>query len=213
VYHKQFLSDVLPENHPVFCTALYNSTLCDDLRVWCDISIRQTTTRATGVPPHTMLLLKMQSMVESVGAIHATLAELPSNICGNINRLLQEKAVGYGTVTTGGLETTLTSVLRKTGLLDLVANQVQNYQGTTAAPEPTDSFEEFKLDNFTPEPKLMLLPAWQLWCCGNRKKNYPPYCTISSKQILNKNSKKRFREYRFVMQHIQNIVGKCNTGG
>jgi hypothetical protein len=94
-------------------------------------------------------------------------------------------------------------------LLDLVANEVQNYQGTTAAPEPADSFKEFNHDNFAPEPKLMVLPAWQLWCCGNLKKKYPPYCTISTKQILSKNSKKRFREYRFVMQHVQNIVRKC----
>ena len=146
----------------------------------------------------------MQSMVESVSAINSTLSDLPSNICANINTLLEEKAVGYGTVTTGGLESTLTAVLRETGLLDLVANN--HIIGTTASSELPDPLEEASLQNFEPEPKLTLLPAWQLWCCGNRRKGYPPYNTITSRQISSDNSKKRFREYRFVMQHIQNIV-------
>jgi hypothetical protein len=59
-------------------------------------------------------------MTECVAAVLPALEVIVPRIVGGVTTVLEEKAVGFGTITRDGLEVMLKGVLEDTGVLDLV---------------------------------------------------------------------------------------------
>ena len=133
VFHREYLVNNLPQNHLLFYTPLFTnwrrmkelSNLVD-----CHLPKANDVLKATGVPPHIMQLNKIKEISDNISKIIPAIEKSTKDAIAGLVNVLEERAIGANTVTYEGLSksinNTLTSVLKDTGLLDLVnQNQVQ----------------------------------------------------------------------------------------
>jgi hypothetical protein len=69
VYHSELLLETLPSNHPVFNSALFTQpTLLTTLKskVKCTLSNEKNPIQSTGIPPHTTILLQLESVLQKL---------------------------------------------------------------------------------------------------------------------------------------------------
>ena len=223
IYHKEFLKSRLNGNHPIFNSPLFTSpNLINRLEplVSC-VNLSSNSMHATGVPPHVSLLIRLTNISNAVSILGPNLASMPTQVAKEIEKILEERAIGAGTVTRDGLSDLLKNILKDSGLNRLIENMNSNapiqesdsrgLEKNSNLNLPTNGVnyrwsnglfyrlpEDFELSSVN-----NTLTAWQLWCCGNPSKGHPPYKSCESKDISKKNVKKRFTEYSYVMKHIQ----------
>jgi hypothetical protein len=129
--------------------------------------------------------------------------------------MLEEKAVGAGTVTFQGLERHLDKCLEKAGIQELInklsTSQTEPPSVTTTIEPPATSPSIFFYNNkFWRVPQEFSFPdcntstLWQLWNEGNDNRRIPPYKTLKAKDLPLKNLSKRLSDIKFLMSKIEN---------
>ncbi len=137
---------------------------------------------------------------------------------------MEERAVNNGVVTTQTLRSTVdvsvVDSLQRIGLMDFMRRLESQQEPAPRHQEeqPPSSLERsFQFDrgrfyrispSFT-VPRLNLLLAFQLWCCGSEATDNIPLRNLSCGEFRAANQKKRFNEYRFLMETIENELLRC----
>jgi hypothetical protein len=132
-------------------------------------------------------------------------------IVNGVTKVLEEKAVGFGTV--NGLEDTLMQVLESCGLLDLVRKSRNGVIGSSVGGEETI----VRIENRTSAavyywgdrlhlvhedfdlPKCGLSAAFVAYMCGNDELGYPPLRNVEPIDMSTKNKKKRLSDFKYIM--------------
>jgi len=109
VYHSDFLQDVLPDGHPSLQSILFrNSNLLNNLKQNVEVSLKKN---ATGIPPHISILSQIKDFSAEVKQILPALVDSVQKTVDGITNILEERAIGAGTVTKDGLEKMIRSTM------------------------------------------------------------------------------------------------------
>jgi hypothetical protein len=219
VYHTPYLKNTLPKRHPVFTTRLFcEPNLLAQLSrlVVCRMSRPDDPIQPTGVPPHISLLNQMMNMTEEMKAIIPAVDRIVPRVVNGVETVLEERAIGAGTVTRDGLEVLLKKSLQDTGIFEIVDHLRERSTPTTSVesirtPEPqytvhlwNGKFHQVPIDYDL--PNCGVLQAWQHWCLGDSQRKIAPLRRLKPYDIYNDNTRKRLSDFRLVMKHIEESV-------
>jgi hypothetical protein len=215
VYHHSFLVATLASDHTLFSSALFASGLRDRLQshVICRPWAQDDPIKPTGIPPHVSIMSEVRSLTVSVNALLPAIEDLPlavsSHVATEVDSILETRAIGAGSVTRQGLEQAMRDILLSTGVADAIrtltsSERAQTTPATAALPQyrlVAGMFrclpEDFQL------PTGTTMAAWQIYCCGNHSKGYPPLCKVTPSDIVDKDVRKRFSEFKSLMTTIK----------
>ena len=132
LYHREYLREKLPAHHPVFLSPLFadrniGEKLCS--LIVCGLPKPTYRIQPTGIPVLTTVLMKIHDLDGSVNKLAPAIETLAPRIVDGINTLLEQKAVGYDTVTRSGLKDMLAGVLEESGLLRLIGPSAGSISG------------------------------------------------------------------------------------
>jgi len=223
LFHKAFLSSTLGANHPVFSCPIYTDAIICELskNVICNDDPSDWM-KPTGIPPYVSILKRLDDHEEKSAKILQAVQGLPHQVAIEVDEILEQKAVGAGTVTFQGLENMIRHVMRDAGLADAVnalkQPAVTSSSSSTVAVTPITPpnnvegmypvyWYDGKVHLFPQTfrlPKGTALHAWQLFMCGDATKGYPPLRKLTSADVgSDKNQRKRFSDYKFLMEKIE----------
>lgn len=223
LFHVAYLIQNMPNDHLLFSTAIF--TDLDKMqalreRVRCGFASPSSSMQPTGIPNHTTYILNERTRDDAVAKLLPAITVMSDQIINGVINVLEERAIGAGTVTRDGLEEMIDRCIGKTGILELVAQQNGGSEVTSRAQQVSlqpVSYEPFfwggryhRLPQDFTFPKAGLLVAWQIWCCGNALKRYVPLRRIDSKDLANRNLAKRLSDFRFVMVHLESLAKTAN---
>jgi len=132
-----------------------------------------------------------------------------------MSQILEEKAVGAGTVTFQGLEALIKTVMTSLGVPQVVEALKGAAPASVSSSSSSSSASQLvaydgRLHRVPADfllPRGTMLHAWQLFVCGEASKGYPPLKQLKPVDIgSNKNKRKRFSDYTFVMGLISQRV-------
>jgi hypothetical protein len=219
VYHSEWLLQQLPSNHLLFTTPLFRDpALRARLQqlIVCRFEEQGDPMRATGIPPHTALLGQMERLLDEFKALRVENSAMTSNVVKDVkDAIIQEleaRAMVAGTLTRDGLKT----ILNEMGFIDVMERlRAGNFgpsppQPPVPPPIPVTSGPKLwtwggKLrrlpEDFT-VPTMTPLSAWQLWCCGDKAKQYPPFLNIQGCDLSDANKRRRISDIATVCKAI-----------
>jgi hypothetical protein len=228
VYHADFLHKNLPAKHPLFSTPLFaDASLIPSLqpKVICRCPLPGDSITATGIPPHISMLTEIQECSKQIATVvPAVDAAVPKMVDGVIE-VLEERAIGAGTVTRNGLESMLTSVLDKAGLFQAVemirkrdASDAQMVSSSSVAHGSDERKQQAYLwgGSFHRVPESFSFPVggvrvcWQQYCCGDSTKGYPPLKALQPRDMPSANLRKRLCDFLFLMKRVETKVREKN---
>ena len=139
-----------------------------------------------------------------------------------IEAVLENRAIGAGTVTRDGLQdvlsTAITDMLQQHGVIDFINNQ--NIQ-TNLTPQhnegpaefnPSDNTTHFWGGRFHLVPENFEFPsvgprlAFQYWCNGDSRLLYPPLRLLQPIDMQTSNLKKRLCDFKYLMNKILGLL-------
>lgn len=219
VYHSRFLRETLPHNHRVFSSPLFSDrTIYDYLanKVVCGYSTNEDPMKPTGLTPNVSVCSRLHDLEEKVAELTSTIPRIAPQVVDGVINVLEERAIGAGTVTSNGLENTINKCLDKCGVFKLVdkIDQLGNPKSTernknltsTALPFMNgDGRYSIVPSNFQ-FPDCGVLQAWQQWCRGDNLKKYPPFKFLKPCDMPTTNLRKRLCDFRFLFLYIENIA-------
>lgn len=154
-----------------------------------------------------------QDLTKDVSDIVPAINNAIPAIVEGVTKVLEERAVGFDTVTHRGLETSLMQVLDSCGLLDLVKRSRNGVVGNSVGVEETT----VRIENRTSAtvyhwgdrmhlvredfdlPKCGLSAAFVAFMCGNDELGYPPLRHVEPIDMSTNNKKKRLSDFKYVM--------------
>ncbi len=116
VFHRDFLRNTLPKDHPLFSTPVFRSEvlalLVGKLRVgkFIDPVVGMT---ATGIPPTVKLITMMSEAMAKIEAFTPALEQSMAKIAQEMERILEERAIQSQQVTPEQLKTTMEAAMQK----------------------------------------------------------------------------------------------------
>lgn len=226
VKHQAWLTSNLPANHRLFTTPLFrNPDMLTSLTalVECRTERSGDLIRASGIPPHTCVLMKLEKVTDRLEQVYDLLEVLPTRVRDVIMEELETRAVTANTITRDGMR----QLLSDFGIPDIVQRLSRLEPGTlparaaaaaadaTAASQPTLFMWGGKFRRL-PEtflfPTMTTLSAWQLWRCGDPSKGYPPFWHIHpTEDIKDPNTRKRFSDMKFLMNALEAKAKAANV--
>jgi len=230
VYHSQWLRNNLPQEHPLFLTALFrNPALLTSLKPHVSTHLLSSPSgmRATGIPPHVSLLLNLTSMQNQVSEVntHITRQLVPDVVAG-ITTILEERAIQSQAVTPSHLESLLSQCLERAGLLEIL-NRMNSGErlgsdhspSSSSAPDQSGRVERTTFwwggkPHMLPEgyfvPVLPLLLSWQLYMMPDLERNLPPLRLVHTTDFSNSTARKRFSTFKTLMMQIESEVKRLD---
>ena len=206
VYHSAFLLDFLPGNHKLLATVLFRDVhLLNSLRsdVDCRLATATDEMRPTGIPPHVTVLSGMSLLVNMVTC-------LPDIVTGRVVDVLEERAIGAGTVTRDGLRELLQSALEEAGLpraIHRLEHPEENKEQVGDVPALFRDFEWGGSIHSVPQdfsfPTVSTMIMFQLWCCGDPVKGIKPFRRLRADDMPNRNVRKRLSDLNSLMSVLE----------
>ena len=220
VYHSDFLLQTLPANDAVLKSVLFRDrNLLSSLKSLAIVSLPGDSNGrfATGVPPHISIITEMRNIQGKILEILPTVNNSVDMTIAGIIKELENRAIGAGTVTRDGLE----------GLLRATLEQVLAERGVALSNQTEDNLVEndAEVENdvvYTHNGYLIKLPvgfklpsgtvevAWQNWMLRDTIKRIPKLRNCSSVDFTDKNQRKRFSDFGFLMRLIENNARENN---
>jgi hypothetical protein len=121
VYHAEYLKTVLSTDHRLFFTPIFTMPgILNSLMPYIKCGTQSDELRATGIPPHISLLAEMKNVTVVLEKFGSLFESTGSKIVADIIQVLEERAIGAGTVTRDGLENVFRSVLEDTGIFEFM---------------------------------------------------------------------------------------------
>jgi len=216
VYHKEFLYGTCNPKHPLFHNVLFTTDLSSTLfkKVKCHIGTSNDLIKCTGIPPHVHTLIAMENMSSHLQKLIPAIKEVAPDTAQLITKVLEDRAIGAGTVTKDCLEEAISTALIKSGILEKInrdhpdvhnlAPAVQSEQVCFTWGGKLHAFpEDFTL------PKGNAFIAWQQYCCGDSRRKILPLRRLTSHD-LRQSQKKRFYDFLFLMNQLKNGLKEKN---
>ena len=177
IFHRNYFRQTLHRDHKLFLSPLFaDQSIVENLAPLIEAGLAhpQSRIQPTGVPTLTTVLLKMQSLEQKVDQIVPAVDGVVPKIVQGVTAVLEEKAVGLGTVTTNGLKEMLAQVLRETGVEELVQSArngrigpIEEDAANAERPAVRSLHMWGDMLHMVPEdfelPRSGLLQAWQAW--------------------------------------------------
>jgi hypothetical protein len=217
VYHAEWMKENFQTSHFLFSTPLFTQGIAKKLNniVHCHIMTGNDPFAITGIPPHISILVEMQGMRDEVRRVVPRIESAVPEVVQGVTNVLEERAIGAGTVTTHGLKemmkTVMGDVLGEAGVPEVLEFARNRDQAANAQP-PLPNWGDRPI--LPPEfsfPKQPPLTLWQLWCCGNTSLKYPPYRNLRPTDMPNTNLKKRLCDLNWLMKKIEGILKQKGT--
>jgi hypothetical protein len=149
-------------------------------------------------------------------------AELVGEVVSGMSDLLEEKAVGAGTVTRHGLAEYMTEVWESSPLYkslsaflaqhDSSASSASSALSSTSSAHPQVTTAHIWGGRFHLVPQDFSLPdgsallAWQQYLCGDPARGYPPIRVIPPEDMPSSNLRKRLSDFKFLMRTLEEHV-------
>jgi len=222
VHHRLFLQKTLPPAHRLFRTPLFSQPLLLEqlsADVKCGSALPDDSLRPTGVPPYVALLSSVTGVGKEVKEMRA---ELVGEVVSGMSDLLEEKAVGAGTVTRHGLAEYMTEVWESSPLYkslsaflaqhDSSASSASSALSSTSSAHPQVTTAHMWGGRFHLVPQDFSLPdgsallAWQQYLCGDPARGYPPIRVIPPEDMPSSNLRKRLSDFKFLMRTLEEHV-------
>jgi integrase len=222
VYHHDFLKSTLHPDHIVFKTSLFQQPdLVRELQtlVQCRISKPGDPISATGIPAHILHLVTLENMQAELSQVVPAINNIVPAVVNGVMDGLEERAIEANTITRTGARDIFSNVLQESGVIDMVA-QLQNFREAVQLENLNTEVHSNQVYSYSnrlhvlPEnfkwPKGTVLTAWQYWCIGSIQDGYPPLRKISSSDISNTQVKRRFSDFSYLNQKIEDFVKEKN---
>lgn len=210
VYHHDFLLEILPSNHPVRQSVLItHRSILETLKPLVKCSLQnQVDTIPTGIPPHTSLLREMKSLLDQMKSVIPAIAEASANTVEDITRMLEDRAIGAGTVTREGLQSLLTQELERF-LGQRSADPIRSDNGSENAAQVGNANRLFswggrlrRLPEHYELPNGTVHAAFRIWMCPDTDREICALRHCSTADFDDKNKRKRFGDLRRIMNKI-----------
>ena len=139
------------------------------------------------------------------------------NTSDNITTMLEERAIGAGTVTFDGLRKTLMEAIADSGISPaataapdppLSATNTISQHTSQSVHEWDDGTSHFLPQNYS-IPSCSPLQLWIKWCCPSEK--HGPLRFISCSDFCTRNSKKRYSDAKFLLRKIESKATSLGT--
>eukprot|EP01013_Petalomonas_cantuscygni_P032228 TRINITY_DN586_c0_g1_i1.p1 TRINITY_DN586_c0_g1~~TRINITY_DN586_c0_g1_i1.p1 ORF type:complete len:790 (+),score=56.99 TRINITY_DN586_c0_g1_i1:18-2387(+) len=211
LWHADLLRRDAP-NHRIHKCMLLRPEVEAKLRphVICHIGTRFDRFRATGIPPNVTVLLRIRDVLEGVGGIIPAMQRIARESQESMQKFLEERAIGLGTVTKHGLEEALQPVMQRLQALQdgfgrgpEVAEPSGN--GGEPAAEDDQEQERWRWPHYTwggrirACPEGFRIPAGSLkevfgeWMLGDAQRRWRPLRAFKLIDVGEKGSAKRTR--------------------
>ena len=118
VYHRNYLEQILSNLHPRFDTALFRvPNFINSLQkiVRCSLPEKGAPIKATGIPPHTIILKCIKDIEAKLDKSIENQNENAEKVVDGVIQELERRVFGAGTVTCDGLRGQLLACLRSVG--------------------------------------------------------------------------------------------------
>jgi hypothetical protein len=220
VYHRDFLREILSEDHPARSSPLFIVPgLMDSLvpLVRSGLDGPGSVMHATGVSPMTIVLRTMEKNTDNCKELASKIDAIVPSMMEGMQSVLEKNAIESGTVTRAGLKDMLMGVIHESGLLLLRDSLSGNGPASNAVREqqaqaPSSSVvgqlhqwngklhrvpQSFKLPAGTPEH------CFNLWLIGDVEHGYPPLRYLEPNDMPSANARKRLSDLKFLMSALQ----------
>jgi len=207
VYHSDFLKNVLPDGHPALQSILFrNSNLLNNLKQNVEVSLKKN---ATGIPPHISILSQIKDFSAEVKQILPALVDSVQKTVDGITNILEERAIGAGTVTKDGLE----KMIRST--MESVMNMVNLTPNPLAEETIQETNSDFNIKMFQWDSRFNRLPedyclptgstrsAFQQWMLNDTEKGISKLRACGPQDFRDSKKRKRFSELQCLMRTIE----------
>jgi hypothetical protein len=215
VFHSDFVQNTLPQNHPTMQSILYRDlNLLNSLKplVRCGISGDIAISKiATGIPPHTCLLKEMKLVSEEIKQLLPSIDKITEKTVHGVDRLLENRAIGTGTVTRDGLKEILREELSKYRHLGFEPSRESNQENQIIS----EIVELSHAQLFTWGGRINKLPenydlptgtvqlAYQMWMLPDNLNRVCALRNCSAKDFSTKEKKRRFGDLAKLMDSIE----------
>lgn len=212
IYHYEFIRNTFHSSHPVRQSILFRDRgLFETLKPHVVCSLEKDFDHvATGIPPHTSLLRNMTSMVNAIQKVIPAIDAAKNQIVDGVVQVLEDRAIGAGTVTRDGLQQLLSSELeRYLGTSHLSSERVLEENGNENQQNSTQPQLYFWGGRFRRLPESYTLPngtvlaAFRAWMLPDTETNVSALRYCSCNDFNNTNSRKRFSDLSVLMKKIQ----------
>ena len=213
VYHFDFLQATLPASHPAKQSLLFRDVnLVRKLKPLIRIALSGESLEIarTGIPPHTSILREMKAMVEEIKTINPNIRATKDQTVEGVAQVLEERAIGAGTVTTSGLEEILSRQLSMFMREMPINNQVMNLPESNLP--VVSSSQMFNWGGGLRRlPENFMIPVgtvstvFKCWMIPNTVTSVCALRYCSTKDF-NKVKAKRFCDLRKVMTRIESVA-------
>ena len=207
VYHYQFIRNTLDSNHPVMRSSLFtNRDLFTRVErsVKCTLESPTLDVVRTGIPPHC-------EIIRSINNLSETVKNTQQQTVNRIIQVLEEHAVGEGSVTSHGLQNILAEQFSRQ--LQEIQSAIGHIQPPAASPEPPAPEPQVERQIFHVNGRLRRLPAdyrlpncgpgeaFRQWCFPDTMNNISALKDCDRRDFSGCN--RRFGEYQKLMREFE----------
>jgi hypothetical protein len=232
VFHRKYLVEHLPCNHPLFLSRLWTSGIMNSLEDKVHIGIMRnsiTKMTATGIPPHIILANEIIGVKEEMKTLREEvilkIETIPEAV--KLEILKNFEVNGVVPITEEKVETMLSGL--KNLLLAAIAEQgemsrklltsSQTGSATDSATNGTGykirTLEELTFDgriHRVPRdfrfPRCSIRFLWDLWWDGNKAEGFPPYRKLEGVDLTSKQDHVLLSKAKGVMKFLLSCVGQ-----
>lgn len=218
IYHVNFLRQNLPATHCIFSNALFTQNYIQKLYPLvkcCRSNEPGVKIRATGIPPHIGIICNLDRVSENLLHVTSVVQETGQKTVDGVIQVLEDHAIGAGTVTFNGLNSAINTCTENSKLMDMVQKIMQTQvisQVPTQQNNNSTNSHQLHLVNGAmrrvPQdfkfPSCSILQLWQLWCLGDSEKKLPPFRLLEAKDMVNRTLQKRLNDVKFLLKKIEN---------
>ena len=206
IYHYDWIVTHLDPTHSIFQTPIFTDhTLYKSLKPFVSCHcFKSGTMTATGLAINTGLLNSVNDMMEQLEMIMGRLSSIPLETVDGIKRVLEERAIGAGVVTTAGLNDSLKSVVES----------VLDNRGLLPRNEQTQESEQQRIEAHFWNGAFRLLPhdykipitgplcILHLWHLGDQRLGVPALKRVPPRDFSHVASRKRLCDIRFLSNKV-----------
>ena len=210
VYHADWLKDQAGDSYRIFQSALFVDTAAlvemSNL-VICGLPRDDDGLQATGIPPHIDIRADTLAIRQEIKSIVPHIDLSRQLTVEGVTQVLEDRAIGAGTVTFDGLRNMLRSVVGECNGPPRATdtNQTESQNAINTGPGIWHHYggrfhrvpQNFELPNGSAEQ------LWIHWCCGNATLQFAPLKNLAPMDLDDRNLRKRLSDARFLMMKIE----------
>lgn len=212
VHHNKWLKDFLPKGSPLWLSALFaDHALLTRLEaaVVCRLPLPADDVQPSGLPPHIPLLLSSLDVSKKIDRFHGILGDNAAIIVNGVLEGLDSRQVNVE-LTPTGIRNQMVAVLEGFGFKQKSnADAVPGEPAEVRNQQPVLTFFCWgeRLDRLLPQdfkvPKSNVRDMWILYIAGSATSGFPPLKYVGAEHVCDKNTKKRFHEFKGLMKTIE----------